>query len=260
MVRRGYEQWPTPVRLAIVLTLAAVAAGCGGDDAEVSAETIERAVIATSEAPGARLFVEGRFRLSSRRDEHRTRCRGRMDVRESTDLRCGGNPRRAIRIGPALYVLARRPEAMQWAKVTVVDFSWEAFALLYAADFEGLAHFARAAGIRDLGEDRVNGTSTRHYSATLAKSAVALLEPPHTVPGGLGYTEPADDDPMSVDFWIDERRLIRRTRLELRLDLHGDVTGVPPTRETIEFTTHYTEFKLQAPIMAPPALNVRPAR
>lgn len=244
--------------LTVLIPVAATLAACGADERQPT-EMLGRALHATSAAPGAQLVSRGMMRSSSRREGTRFTCRGRLDVRESTDLRCrnGKNSFRAIRIGLALYLNVARdptPDGKPWVKVTVLDISWEGLALQYAADFEALAQVAGAGKLRKAGTERVRGMPTARYTATLDSDTASLLKPPHSVrSNGFSSTGPAGGDPLSVQFWIDENDLIRRTRITLRLDTYTDVAHAPPVREAIDYTTEYVDYTLQAPIKAPPA-------
>jgi hypothetical protein len=104
-----------------------------------------------------------------------------------------------------------------------------------------------------LGTERVGGTSTRHYRATVRLSDLAELGPPQTRASRQRFQQMVGLSEVDIQVWLDGDGRLRRLRLSVPLHLTGaewTSTGgevVADTTATVEFSDFGTPVRVDAP-------------
>lgn len=263
---------------------AAGLAACGSGD-PASKTVFAGAARSTTAARSARVGIDGRISDDSDPtfDEVTTgegvfdfaRRRGRLTYSD-TYSGSEGVPSTLIVVGDTIYLdsaLVNRlddsdqAQSRPWVSIARSDDrSSSTAAELFEAPTEALRHLETAAGpVSKIGTETVRGERTTHYHGTLRPSAestsTAAVDPPEKrtskpriKPTPQPTSAASDEDPVSIDVWIDGRDRVRRIRTRQALPTGRSGYGSP---ETSEYTYELWDFGVVVDVSPPPPDQVR---
>jgi hypothetical protein len=269
--------------LTTVAALATVplAAGCGADD--LNPESVADAAQSTRDARTAKvgmsLSVSGfgvPVPLSVKGSGTSALDRAAMDV--TFDLgpllslagRPGNGKTRTVVLGKDVYV---KPPAVQgftlpsgadWVGLDVVKVveamgvDADGFGALVNADPGAqLEMVTKAKGIKEVGEETIDGAKTTHFRGNVSiKDMIATLPPAERKKAQESVDQllkdaPGGDKPQPIDVWVDEDERVRRMRQQVRSPAQQ---GVPAGRADV--TVDYSDFGAKLTARKPPAGDV----
>jgi hypothetical protein len=255
------------VRKSVVILVASLVpalAACGAGDPALE-EKVRRAAETTSQAGGARVAVRGVVPIGTAR-VYRFVGTGIVDREGSTDIESRysvikGEPvadldrrsSRAIRIGNVSYFTypLDQPLGKKWAKVNWGDSRPAWWPSVEVNDLETIDRLLDTEKVRIAGRDNVRGVPTTHYVIKVDLRRFPRLAPPEYVPlARRSYVKASRlraKGELQVEFWVDQRDLVRRMRERLSLTLPG--YDEPASDETTDFL----EFGLKRIVKPPPA-------
>lgn len=162
------------------------------------------------------------------------------------------NPMIGVQDGLTIYMSAPAfaaglPDGKSWMKI---DYSEFAEGQPSATDARGMLEQLRAVGeARKLGRERVRGTSTIHYAATLDPELQA--EQARDMGDELSAEViETQGGTTAVDVWVDDRDLIRRLAMTVPFDL------VAGEGAEMRMTVDYFDFGIEPQIDLPPEDDV----
>jgi hypothetical protein len=231
------------------LVAAALAAGCGAEDAAREAvDPVADAAARTAAAGGAQVDGVITYEIEGERipstmtgvvdfENGRSRVVTRFRAFGAKVERESGFPDERIRDGLAVYIttpLLRDEIDERWAKVDLEEMSDE-----YGLDAEMLGSWDEsspqsmlrvleaAGGARDAGRKRIGGELTTRYDAQISIERFAELVAKDADPDfrrGFvdGITEQMGSDTVATSVWIDGDGLIRRERMEMTMNIEGE--------------------------------------
>jgi hypothetical protein len=231
------------------LVAAALAAGCGAEDAAREAvDPVADAAARTAAAGGAQVDGVITYEIEGERipstmtgvvdfENERSRVVTRFRAFGAKVERESGFPDERIRDGLAVYIttpLLRDEIDERWAKVDLEEMSDE-----YGLDAEMLGSWDEsspqsmlrvleaAGGARDAGRKRIGGELTTRYDAQISIERFAELVAKDADPDfrrGFvdGITEQMGSDTVATSVWIDGDGLIRRERMEMTMNIEGE--------------------------------------
>jgi hypothetical protein len=257
-VEEGRPRAPFWVVAVIAVVLAAgagLAFGLpGGSDKGAPLTAIAEAAQRTGELSGARFSGTGTgsgsgFEMQMSFEGAYNTETGRSEMRMETtspgapQIAAGMNPMLAVQDGLTVYMSspafsALLPAGKRWMKIDASEFGAEPLSGQVDA-VDAKAVLDQLASVSDdpqaVGEEKVRGVNTIHYTATLDPSLQAdqLREAGNDVAADLieGQSELA-----TVDVWIDRKGLVRRTAMTTGFQLAGTAgTSMSMTMDFYDF-------------------------
>jgi len=272
--------------LSTLTTVAALAsvplvAGCGADD--LNPESVADAAQSTREAKTAKvgmsLSVSGfgvPIPLSVKGAGTSALDRAALDV--TFDLgpllalagRPGNGRTRTVVLGKDIFVKPPAVEGLTlpsgagWVGLDVekvveaLGVDPEGFGAIVNADPGAqLEMVTKAKGIKEVGEETIDGAKTTHFRGNVSiKDMIAALPPGERAKAQESVDQllkdaPNGDQPQAIDVWVDENERVRRMKQQIRSPAQR---GVPAGRADV--TVDYSDFGAPLTAKAPAADDV----
>jgi hypothetical protein len=143
-------------------------------------------------------------------------------------------------------ISADLPPGRPWMAIKPWMGRTEATAMAGNGDTEGTLEMLRATGgeVESLGRERLQGVSTERYRGSIdLRRHADLLAAAGEGAAARQYERLAEEvpDPVGVEVWVDDRQVIRMTRMTMTLPRSGDSAAV-----TMDMRTEFSHFG-QAP-------------
>jgi hypothetical protein len=111
---------------------------------------------------------------------------------------------------------------------------------------------ATSGRVEDLGHEKVRGTDTTHYRATVEIRKLVALAPPAQRAAAQAHTarliQLIGTDSYPIEVWIDRHHLVRRTRFSMKMHIPGQSQTM-----TMEMTGDMYDFGPKPKTKRPPA-------
>lgn len=255
-------------RFRLPLTLLAAAsgvfliAGCGGSNgggpAQASITPVLDAAYATSLTPGYRFDMT----ISTQLGEHNFTAKGsgsldERDARGSISVTVAGKTITEVISNPYIYIrVPGKTGAHSWARMNFSVFT-EALGAggsSFGSSSQSPAQmlkFLKAVGtVTDLGAQRIQGTTTKHYHATIDFNRYADQAAPSKRASAARYAAAlkrvTGTTSLPMDVWVDARKHVRRIAMDMRL-----CTQEGTLNESI--TMNLFDYARQPAVAPPPA-------
>jgi hypothetical protein len=245
--------------LAAIAVVLAVGAGFafglpGGSDDGAPLTAIAEAAQRTSELSGARFAGTGtgngagvEFQMSFEgaynTETERSTMRMKTTSPGAPQFAAAMNPLVAVQDGLTMYMSSPAfstmlPSGKRWMKIDVSEFAGEQLSgQVEAVDAQAILDQLAAVGSepQTVGNEKVRGVATTHYTATLDPGLQAdqLRESGNDLAADLLESQ---DQTATVDVWIDREGLVRRTSMATAMQLPGAAgAGMTMTMDFYDF-------------------------